>query len=244
MMLGVSLPWLEEVVIIKEVMMFSSKLLGLRRFITRGNRAASCLALALSISAVFGCEKASAECRFGGFSTLTENQLIGRNGYLVSPNCNYYLRMGQDGNLRIEGSSGYVYRYLNTVGADFLTMQPDGNAVAYRYPTPLFHTYSWGHEHSRLVMQDDGNLVVYSRLGTALWSLWSGVLPTAQGGNFFLHVPGQSNVFNYYHNGREHYCFKGWGAPNGRDLGWTSGNIFPVGPNNLIPFEYYDGSCQ
>jgi len=50
-----------------------------------------------------------------------------------------------------------------------LIMQTDGNLVVYRGRTALWHSHTWAHPGARAVMQTDGNLVVY--LGsTALWN--------------------------------------------------------------------------
>ena len=48
-------------------------------------------------------------------------------------------------------------------------MQSDGNFVVYRGSTALLSTPTFGPNH-RVVLQTDGNLVVYSATGRALWS--------------------------------------------------------------------------
>jgi hypothetical protein len=56
-------------------------------------------------------------------------------------------------------------------------MQSDGNAVVYGSGRALWFTRSSGNPGARMVMQGDGNLVVYSTAGRALWQ--SGVPRTA-----------------------------------------------------------------
>jgi outer membrane protein assembly factor BamB len=53
-------------------------------------------------------------------------------------------------------------------------MQTDGNFVVYDLDTgtPIWHTHTDGHPGAYLNIQDDGNLVVYSAEGEALWSLY------------------------------------------------------------------------
>lgn len=60
-------------------------------------------------------------------------------------------------------------------GADFALMQPDGNLVLYRLPEsgavrPVFNTRSGGNPGSRLVVQSDGNLVVYTPANRAVYA--------------------------------------------------------------------------
>jgi hypothetical protein len=50
-------------------------------------------------------------------------------------------------------------------------MQNDGNFVGYDCnDNPTFVSQTPGNEGARAVIQDDGNLVVYSRDNRALWS--------------------------------------------------------------------------
>ena len=56
------------------------------------------------------------------------------------------------------------------------SMQHDGNFVVYDIqdgdPIPVFATHTDGNPGAYLRVQDDGNLVVYSASGAALWSLF------------------------------------------------------------------------
>lgn len=50
-----------------------------------------------------------------------------------------------------------------------LVMQEDGNAVVYSSTGPVFWTGTAGNPGAYMVLQDDGNLVVYSSAGRPLW---------------------------------------------------------------------------
>ncbi|MCA9567987.1 MAG: peptidoglycan DD-metalloendopeptidase family protein [Myxococcales bacterium] len=54
-------------------------------------------------------------------------------------------------------------------GRFVLVMQQDGNLVLYMDEVPLWHSGTHGHPGSRAVMQGDGNLVVYGASGAPLW---------------------------------------------------------------------------
>jgi hypothetical protein len=54
--------------------------------------------------------------------------------------------------------------------AGVVVMQGDGNLVLYSNDAPLFHTRTHGNDGAFVVMQDDCNLVVYAADETALWA--------------------------------------------------------------------------
>ena len=54
-------------------------------------------------------------------------------------------------------------------GRFVLVHQGDGNVVLYQGSTALFHTGTHGQTTSSLVMQSDGNLVLYTPEGTPIW---------------------------------------------------------------------------
>ena len=51
-----------------------------------------------------------------------------------------------------------------------LVMQTDGNLVLYSEGRPIWATYTIGSPNSRLVMQTDGNLVLYAQDGHPIWA--------------------------------------------------------------------------
>lgn len=56
-----------------------------------------------------------------------------------------------------------------TADGSTLVMQGDGNLVVYRAGAALWHTSTWGHPGARFAAQQDGNLVVYAVDGRPLW---------------------------------------------------------------------------
>jgi hypothetical protein len=78
-----------------------------------------------------------------------------------------------DGNF-VEYDRG-VAGFRVTAGADFAVMQPDGNFVLYRFndnddAVPVFDTHSGRNPGSRLLVQSDANLVVYTPAGRAVYA--------------------------------------------------------------------------
>ncbi|AKJ31929.1 lectin [Caldimonas brevitalea] len=55
-------------------------------------------------------------------------------------------------------------------GAAFLIHQTDGNVVEYVSTGALWDTGTWGRSTSNLIMQGDGNLVLYDSGGAPIWS--------------------------------------------------------------------------
>jgi hypothetical protein len=80
-------------------------------------------------------------------------------------------------------SSGGGYRFV---------MQDDGNAVLYRDSTPLFATNTSGRPSSSLILQGDGNLVIYDSTGNALWA--ASAFP---GSGAFLALQPDGNLVEY-----------------------------------------------
>ncbi|MEV7628841.1 hypothetical protein AB0O15_37950, partial [Actinoplanes sp. NPDC089786] len=81
--------------------------------------------------------------------------------------------MHSDGNLVVYRSDlGKALWASNTdrIPGAFLIMQEDGNAVVYIGARPCWSTKTQGNPGAYLVMQDDGNLVVYSANGLPLWA--------------------------------------------------------------------------
>jgi len=119
--------------------------------------------------------------RFG--DTLNENQRMKGNEKLISNNGRYSAIMQADGNFVVYG--GTRLWASNTFALNstcYLTLQSDGNLVLYdAFNKALWasgtngrrhHSHQGHHHHHhplRLVMQDDGNLVLYSGT-TPLWA--------------------------------------------------------------------------
>jgi hypothetical protein len=112
--------------------------------------------------------------------TTVSDRLIPTNGlhrggtYLQSPNGRYrafvHTTTGQLA-VRDQTSGTYVFR-SPVVDSDWVGLQTDGNLVLRnRAGTALWSTGTGGKGRSDLVMQDDGNLVLYLQsTGAATWS--------------------------------------------------------------------------
>jgi hypothetical protein len=144
---------------------------------------------------------------------VTYNQYWGRN---VKPNGNWgsytpynNIALG-DGPDRRVLPSGTSYRVNGTM----LHMQTDGNLVLYHGPKEgtaisgwgnngqvVWNTKTYGNPGAYAVMQDDGNLVVYSTSGRALWSSGTfghpdAVLVLQWDGNLVIYAPTGSDGGN------------------------------------------------
>ncbi|MFV0459682.1 MAG: hypothetical protein ACK5MT_13030 [Actinomycetales bacterium] len=109
---------------------------------------------------------------------LTSDQRLYEGQELVSPNGQHHLLVGEyviGGALQIVGNS-CIPTYLvgpETTPPDLaLVMQSDGNLVLYNGFGPMWSTGTQGHPGAFARLQDDMNLVVYSAAGQPLW--WSG----------------------------------------------------------------------
>jgi hypothetical protein len=102
--------------------------------------------------------------------TLAVNRVLRRNMYLRSSDGRYTLWLQGDGNLVLYGPSGRALWANSRFTTDFVIMQGDGNLVGYRDvggPTWASNTDRSG--GNRLVVQNDGNLVIYSST-RAVWA--------------------------------------------------------------------------
>lgn len=97
---------------------------------------------------------------------------------LVSPNFLFRAIMQSDGNVVVYGPTGPNWASHTGNAYSNLVMSSGGDVVnvAFPYDTPLWHSGTAGNPGAVLVLQDDGNLVVYAPGGRALWaslSPWS-----------------------------------------------------------------------
>jgi hypothetical protein len=89
---------------------------------------------------------------------------------IVSPNGLYRLKLQTDGNLVLLRPGNRVLWSLGKK-ASWLTLQPNGNLVAFLYTKGVWATNTGGNGASTLRVQDDGN-VILRRLDTGA-SVWS-----------------------------------------------------------------------
>ncbi len=92
---------------------------------------------------------------------------------LVSPNGMFTLIMQYSGQLMLYGSRQVLWQSgsidWNHQDA-YLTFQPDGNLVVYKNSTSIWSSGSQGKNGTRLSLQNDGNLVLYTANNVAVWA--------------------------------------------------------------------------
>lgn len=107
---------------------------------------------------------------------LRKNEKLFKDDYLSSPNGQYQLILGQDGNLVIYDLNDNMKKIWESEtsgkAVDYAIMQDDGNFVIYGYPES-----EWVWKSNKTVkgiecfiqMQDDGNLVIV-QINAPLWA--------------------------------------------------------------------------
>jgi glucosylceramidase len=102
--------------------------------------------------------------------TMTTGQKLDRGQWLRSADGRYTLRMQTDGNLVLYNAAGAAVWATNRTG-QYVIVQPDGNLVEYNSAgTAVWFTGTVGSGANRLVMQSDGNLVLYAPGGPVWWT--------------------------------------------------------------------------
>ena len=90
---------------------------------------------------------------------------------LISQNGKYDLRMQVDGNLVVYCTGNRPIWHSATHGRSVsggLMFQSDSNLVIYD-PVPIWHSGSYDSGGTTLIMQNDGNVVLYRRDGIPVW---------------------------------------------------------------------------
>ncbi len=103
---------------------------------------------------------------------LTSGQSLTGQDFLRSTSGQHELWADEDLYV-ISGSGGLEFLTGDAIppeGTQKLIMQGDGNLVLYIDGKAFFHTRTFGNPGASVVMQDDGNVVVYSSAGKALWA--------------------------------------------------------------------------
>ena len=110
-----------------------------------------------------------------GTSTVESGALLFRGDRRTAPGGRVLLILQTDGNL-VQYVDGRARFRTGTRTPDFAIMQPDGNFLLYRSSlsgeslSPVFQTGTDGFPGSRLVVQADGNIVVYTPGNRAVFS--------------------------------------------------------------------------
>jgi|GEM_PF-5326357 len=124
--------------------------------------------------------------------SLQSGQSLQKGQSLLSKNGDYELVMQSDGNFvlysRDLGAQGAIWStgtYKGCVG-QYVAMGTDGNLVVYG-SRPCWASNTQGHSGARLIVQDDGNTVIYDTANKAIWT--SGT----EGG----YPPGEMELFKW-----------------------------------------------
>lgn len=109
-------------------------------------------------------------CRSFAMPGPTMPAVVVAGGRVVSPSGRFWLSMQPDGNLVAYETGGRVqWATMTNVPGSVVRAQPDGNVVVYDAQGLPVWTAGIYSPGARVVLQDDGNLVVYSSAGTPLW---------------------------------------------------------------------------
>jgi RHS repeat-associated protein len=97
-------------------------------------------------------------------SVLTSGATLYKGDIIRSPDQRFYLIYQTDGNVVLRGPTGAAIwnNHKAGVASTRLIMQADGNLVLYNGSTPVWSTETNGHSGSYLQVQNDGNLVIYT----------------------------------------------------------------------------------
>jgi hypothetical protein len=98
---------------------------------------------------------------------------------LVSADERHRLIMQGDGNLVLYGPTGVAWATGTSISGSFAILQYDGNFVVEGPTGPTWSADSTGRQGSRLILQNDGNLVLYTQDDRAVWSSQGGLVPVA-----------------------------------------------------------------
>jgi len=105
---------------------------------------------------------------------MTARNTLYRDQALRSPDKKYVLMLQTDGNLVLYGPGYNVLWNSETqgYGADRVVMQDDGNFVLYKGQNAIWQTNTDGSVDAVLRLQNDKNLVIYETFARAIW--WPG----------------------------------------------------------------------
>jgi CHAP domain len=115
-----------------------------------------------------------------GTDTLWRGETLQTNQLLRSKDGRFRLIMQGDGNLVLYGPNGAAWDSKTSGSGARAIMQGDGHFVVYTGSTATFATGTAGTPSDALVVQNDGNLVIYGG-GRAQWDRYSGVLVRPRG---------------------------------------------------------------
>jgi hypothetical protein len=106
--------------------------------------------------------------------TVYAGQQLDADESILSRDARFRGLMQADGNFVVNAPWGAMWA-TGTNGWPNVAakLQTDCNFVLYSGNQPIWATNTWGYGNGcRLVMQTDGNLVLYTSWGSAVWALW------------------------------------------------------------------------
>lgn len=123
---------------------------------------------------------------YTGTVTASQNVSLFAKSAIYSPNGIYKLIFQEDGNLVLyknNTNAVWAVDVQNCLPTPNIVMrtrfQPDGNLVVYYakqndpiHEFPVWDTKTDGHPNARLVVQNDGNLVIYDSNNRVLWAIF------------------------------------------------------------------------
>ena len=116
-------------------------------------------------------------------TTLTVNQQLGVNQYLLSANGQYALTYSSpysNGVLEVINAATGQQLWTTKCGHGYLVMQSDGNLVQFlrllNGPNACWDAGTYGLGGSQIAMQNDGNLVMTKPSGAVVWSSKTGIV--------------------------------------------------------------------
>jgi hypothetical protein len=97
-------------------------------------------------------------------TTLTENQFLLKEDYLLSADGKHQFILQDDGNLVLYNLTDHKALWASNTNGKAVSkaiMQTDGNFVVYGYPNALWASNTNGKPGSYITLQNDGNVVIY-----------------------------------------------------------------------------------
>lgn len=105
-------------------------------------------------------------------TSLTPNQFLVKEDYLLSGDGKHQFILQDDGNLVLYRLSDHKATWASGTNGKAVSkaiMQQDGNLVIYGYSNAIWASNTNGKPNSSLIVQDDGNVVIYEP-SVPVWS--------------------------------------------------------------------------
>jgi surface antigen len=181
-------------------------------------------------------------------SSLTTNEALTADQYLVSSDGHYQLAMQSDGNLVLTVNGRQLWQ-SNTAGnpGAWLVEQSDGNLVIYpagNNSEALWNAETQNNPGATAVMNTDGNLEVISSAGEALWTsgnynpnleqnetLTASQYLESSDGHYWLAMQSDGNLVEYV-DGRPLWASNTEGNPGAWVAMQSDGNLVIYPPSN------------